>query len=103
MGNYKGTKNYRFLSGDVNYKDYGGKWYKLTDEREYYVIELVNMDNATGNTEKGKYLFLVYSIDLNDLTFNDITNALNCSGITDRNIDDLMLLEACVSYGLADL
>ena len=97
-------KNYQFLTGDINFKEYGGQWYRCTGDKEYYVIESVNMENATGDISNGKYLFTVYSIDMDNLTEKEIKDALSCHGCEDEEgLNELIIMEACVSYGHADI
>ncbi len=97
-------KNYQFLTGDINFREYGGKWYRCTGDKEYYVIESVNMEDTIGDISNGKYLFTVYSIDMDNLTEKEIKDALSCYGWeNEKDLNELMIMEACVSYGHADI
>ena len=49
------SNKWEFLTGDCNYKEYGGKWYKEVNNRCYHVIELINMHEATGEENQPKY------------------------------------------------
>ncbi len=53
------SERLRFLSGDVNYLAYGGKWiskkHNNGDFDYWYVVELINMHEATGEEDQPKY------------------------------------------------
>ena len=36
---------FHFLTGDINFKEFGGKWYRLDDkeDKSYTIIESVNI------------------------------------------------------------
>ena len=97
---------YRFLSGDINFKEYGGKWYKRIDSQDggYYVIEAINMDDATGDISQGKYMFNVYSVWLDCVKEGDLKSALEFTGLDrETEITDLMKVESIQSAGYCDL
>lgn len=97
---------YRFLSGDINYQKYGGKWYKRVDSQcgGYYVIEAVNMDDATGDITQGKYMFNVLSLWLDSTPQEHIRSALQCCGLeNEKEITELIKIEALTGYGYFDL
>ena len=37
---------WKFLTGDFNWQQYGGSWYRAVGERQYQVIELINLKDA---------------------------------------------------------
>ncbi len=43
--------SFTFLTGDMNYTDYGGKWYRKVAPGRYHVIELMNWADAVGENE----------------------------------------------------
>jgi hypothetical protein len=90
---------YHWLSGDINYKDYGGRWYRKEDDHLFTVIEMVNMDNACGDTSHGKYLCIVNEVSIDDPIKN--ADALNCCGVslTDAMDNIELLIDSLVSYG----
>jgi len=53
------SERLRVLSGDVNYLAYGGKWiskkHNNGDFDYWYVVELINMHDATGEEDQPKY------------------------------------------------
>ena len=65
-GRSGGHVPFKFLAGDVNWEEWGGKWIskKLNNgEFDYWlVIELVNMEEATGDTSGGKYMVTLSAV-----------------------------------------
>lgn len=53
------SEKLKFLSGDVNYLSFGGKWiskkHNNGDFDYWYVIELTNMHEATGEEDQPRY------------------------------------------------
>ena len=47
-------KKWVFLTGDVNWKQFGAKWFKIDsyDDNYCYVIEIINFEDATGEKIK---------------------------------------------------
>lgn len=96
----KATKwNY---SGDVNMLDYGGKNTRCIGNRQYQIIELINMDDACGRDNEGqsKYVVELRLVDLNALSPENIQSALRSCGWDNMDQDnDEALAECCDSYG----
>jgi hypothetical protein len=94
---------YEFLSGDVNWRTYGGKWYRRIDPHMYYVIEFINFLDATNELYDGKYKYVVTG-EFVDLTpgspwHKQIPNALAVVGETPGSVaSELQLLEAVHIY-----
>lgn len=92
-------QRFEFLTGDVNWKDYGGVWYRRIDPHIYYLIEFINFPNATGELYNGnKYVVTGEIIDLNPGTpwYKEIPNATRSYDISDTN--ELLTLEAVHGY-----
>ena len=90
-------RGWQFLTGDVDYMTYGEKWYRQVGDTVYHVIELVNMHDATGETEQPVYHVNLQQIDL---SIADLDSALSCCGwIKDDVTDPRMLVDAVSSYG----
>lgn len=92
-------QRFEFLTGDVNWKDYGGIWYRRTEPHIYYLIEFINFPNATGELYNGnKYVVTGEIIDLNSGTpwYREIPNATRSYDISDSN--ELQVLEAVHGY-----
>jgi hypothetical protein len=117
-------KKWQFLTGDVNWRDYGGKWYRVVDHSNkvdpkwhaplnaYHVLEFYNLEEATGdyNKKQGKYLVKVDLIDLGYDAWRDrIPDALKTSGTSTGNLmkmtmqqRELHILEAMTYYSGGD-
>lgn len=91
---------FHWLTGDVNYKDYGGTWYRVDDPTTYTTIELINMDEVDKDCKEGQYLCIVNEIDT-DCGPERIESALSCVGYNPDEIkeDPLLLVEALQCYG----
>lgn len=94
---------FEFLTGDVNWKDYGGKWYRRIDPHMYYLIEFINFLDATNELYDGKYKYVVTG-EFIDLTpgspwHKQIPNALSCYGESAETVtSELQILEAVHGY-----
>jgi len=95
---------FHFLTGDVNWKDYGGVWYRYDGVLCYTIIEFHNMQDCCGDVSDGKYLVTIGTIDLSAISYAEIARACKTIGITVEEAmkDQLMLLEACNAYGFSD-
>lgn len=55
-----GPIEFKFLTGDVNWADYGGKWISQKFNNgsfDFWLVrELVNMEDSCGDTSNGEYL-----------------------------------------------
>ncbi len=106
MNNDKSIKGFKFLTGDTNYLDYGGKWYRQINDRCYHVINLVNMWDATGEENQPKYNIQLEEINLDEISQKNIDSAISCCGFDDEQIEevesgknDLWLIESISTYG----
>lgn len=109
--------SFKWLTGDCNFVDYGGKWIRRVGERRFHIIELMNWIEAVGEREAAE-VGAKYCVDLSevDLTAIDPTKALKscgyeqadsgaivqpCDGaeICDAAHADLCIAEACHGYG----
>jgi len=97
-------EKFKFLTGDVNWKDYGGKWYRYDGCSCYTIIEFCNMQDCCDNISNSKYLVIVRNIDLSSLSYTGVSNASKTCGEPIKEVmkDQLLLLEVCDSYGLSD-
>jgi len=63
-------KHFKFLTGDMNWADYGGKWYRELEDHgygnlpTYHVIELFNWREDVDSTYSYKY-----NVSLSEVTF----------------------------------
>ena len=100
-----------YLNGDVNWGQYGGKWYTRLGKGEYKVLEFINYEDATGE----KYIpdwhhpedKFTYVAEVKDLYFKcysqkQIDDAFSCCGWVKDEITPLQQLDAMHSYGYGD-
>jgi hypothetical protein len=101
--------NFRFLTGDVNYLEYGGSWVSKRlnngDWDYWLVIELINMHNATGDEEQDKYDVSLYAVSPEAAGEENLNRALDSGGLDDDKLRDnaLVQVEALASYGIKAL
>lgn len=95
------------LSGDINWRDYGSKWItkKLNNgDWDYYlIIELVNMEDASGDISDGKYAVMIHAIKP-DHSPKQMKEVYDVSGITEEDVKNNYntkgMLSAISDYGL---
>ena len=104
-------KKWVFLTGDVNWRQYGAKWFKIDnyDDDYCYVIEIINFEDATGekikvDDKEYTYVGMLYTVLLDNESA--IKSALECYGITLDELNGLTkkqrvkrIAEAITSYG----
>lgn len=90
---------FHWLTGDVNYREYGGTWYRRDDDTTFTIVEMVNMEDATGDIKNGKYLAIVSEVDISNPIRN--AEALKSWGISVQEAmeDITLLVSAHVCYG----
>jgi hypothetical protein len=107
-------KNFKFLTGDVNWKDYGGKWYREALPGIYHVIELTDMPDACGWDATCTYDVMLKVVDLHEVNGKMIEDAFRSYGIDREALadahsdspewwqvrDQLVLVEAMCGHGL---
>lgn len=89
---------FTFLTGDVNFSEYGGKWYRKGPTGTYHIIELINMWEATGEVNQDKYVVELSEIDLSRVPQKTVKDALTCCGIESWTAGELTTVEAISSY-----
>ena len=94
-------KAWKELSADINWREYGGKWYRVLSYNSYHVIELINMWEATGDNDQPQYAVQLCEIDVESTRLGE---ALDCIGaeIDPRMTNDQIIwisLDALSSYG----
>lgn len=93
---------FKFLTGDVNWQDYGGKWISpRLDNGEFYywlVIELVNMWDATGDENADKYCVSLAVVSPDEAGKENVSKADD--GDYCAFGDDECRVDALHSYGI---
>ena len=94
------TVRFTWLSGDVNYLDYGGKWFYNTKVEGYYlVMELINLlENDSQSTER--YMIELSIVNCRKVEPDKMRSVKSFCGIDDDNLPEDYLVECCHSYGL---
>lgn len=100
---------FKFLTGDVNWIDYGGKWIsnKLNNgEFDYWlVIDFVNMDDACGRDNEGrsKYNVSLSAVSPSQAGEDNISKAMDgWGGISEElKSDPVIQVEALHGYRLS--
>ena len=91
---------WQFLTGDVNYKDYGGKWYRQVKGEIYHIVELVNIEEATGKSVTDKYFVNLQEIDLDLISQKDLKSAIeSCELQEDIEITPIITIDILSAYG----
>lgn len=98
----------RFLTGDINWKTYGGKFItkKLNNgDFDYYiVIEFINMHEATGDEKQDKYSVSIQAVSTTEAGEKNIKSALDCCGIDIETIPqehrETAIIEVLSTYGV---
>ncbi len=104
-------KKWVFLTGDVNWKQFGAKWFKIDNYNDdyCYVIEIINFEDATGEKIKVdgveyRYVGYLYTVLLDNESA--IKSALDLYGETLEDLKKLTkkqrikhIAEAISSYG----
>ena len=104
-------KKWVFLTSDVNWKQFGAKWFKINsyDDDYCYVIEIINFEDATGekikvDDKEYTYVGLLYTVLLDNESA--IKSALDSYGETLEDLKGLTkkqrikrIAEAISSYG----
>lgn len=70
-----------FLTGDMDWEEYGGSWYRKIDHR-FHVVKVFNWEEAVGEAEASE-IDGTHHIDLVEVDTNDeerIKSALECCG-----------------------
>ena len=100
-----------FLTGDVNWKQYGAKWFKIENYNDdyCYVIEIINFEDSTGekikvDDKEYTYVGLLYTVLLDNESA--IKSALDSYGVTLEELKGLTkkqrikhIADAISSYG----
>lgn len=90
---------FRPLSGDVNYVDYGGTWYRRVGKGRYHVMELMNWQEVCGSdAPPERYNVALSEVDLLAMTPTMRMDALRSCGLEGED-SELAVLAAHYQYG----
>jgi hypothetical protein len=98
---------FRFLTGDINWKDYGGKFISKrlnNGEFDYWlIIEVINMFDACGEDTSEKYAVSLLSVSPAEAGADNLKSAFDCCGLdpeADYAANPLVQVEALAAYGV---
>jgi hypothetical protein len=100
---------FRWLSGDVNWLDYGGKWvsnaFTESDYPAWFVIELNNVADCVGEREAkevgAKYWCTLSVVMPGMVPADEMASARRSWGIADdEKLSDVQIVEVLHSYGI---
>ena len=98
--------NFRFLTGDVNWVDYGGKFIskKLNNgDFDYWlVLDFINMHEATGEETQDKYVVQILSVSPQEAGEEHVKSAFRCIGFDKepKDTSDIERVLALSEYGI---
>lgn len=100
----KANIKFTFLTGDVNWRQYGGKWIsqKLNNgEFDYWaVIELINMWDATGEEDQPQYVVELSIVSPAQAGRENCEKACQSCGMEYNAPDSWSMVEMLHSYGI---
>ena len=98
---------FRFLIGDLNWLQYGGKWistqkFNNGDFDFYFVIELINTHEETGEINQEKYHVNLQVVSPQEAGKENLDKAFEYCGITEENLkqNEVIQVEVLSSYGV---
>jgi len=81
--------NLKQVGGDIDYKNYGGifatKKFNNRDFDYWLFIELINMEEATGDTDTEKYVITISAVSPSEVDLKTKQDALYCLGLEEMN------------------
>lgn len=101
--------HFKFLSGDVNWKDYGGKFVSKrlnNGEFDYWlVLSVTNMHEATGEYDQDRYHVQIEAVSPESAGKHNLDQALGSCGFSDDDLEwyennPLIQVNALSEYGI---
>jgi len=100
-------RGFSFLTGDVNWKEYGGTFYRSFGDGTYALIEFINLEDAVGygGIRGNRYAAVGRTVDLSPGGFSlrNLDSALRTIGASPATRNPKVLLEAVNAYGSFDV
>lgn len=103
---------FKFLSGDVNWKEYGGKFVSQElnngDWPYYLILDVINMHEATGEENQDKYVVEIHAISpmaVKETNPKELESAFSSMGFSDDQMKEfennvLIQVEMLNDYGI---
>lgn len=96
---------FKFLTGDINWKTYGGKFIskKLNNgDFDYWlVLDVINWHDATGEEDAPKYNVSIQAVSPQQAGDESLQHAFSCCGIEpEYQNDPFVQVEALSDYGV---
>lgn len=100
---------FKFLTGDINWQEYGGKFVSKrlnNGEFDYWlVIEVINIHDATGEESADKYAVSLLSVSPSEAGEENLRKAFECCGLDSEDqaelrANPLVQIEALTDYGI---
>lgn len=100
---------FKFLTGDVNWQTYGGKFVSKRlnngDFDYYLVLDVINWHDATGDESQDKYNVSIQAVSPMAAGEEKVNQALGSMGLSDDQMtqyenEPLIQVEALVTYGI---
>jgi len=93
-----------WLTGDVGFVEYGGRWYREIAPDVFHVVQLVNMKDACGDDSSYTYWVLLSEINLREVPTSLLNDAMESCGWegmpTDGRAAKIAKVEMLSSYGV---
>jgi hypothetical protein len=100
-------RGFSFLTGDVNWKEYGGTFYRSFGDGTYALIEFINLEDTVGygGIRGNKYAVVRRTVDLSPGGFSlrNLDSALRTIGASPATRDPRVILDAVNAYGSFDV
>ena len=94
------SKLFKFLIGDVDYVEHGGKWYRRTGATAFHIIELMKWEEVCGERGPGD---TTYNVSLSEVDISDterLKDALSGYGWEEEGeLPELAKVEAMHGHG----
>ena len=95
----------KFLTGDINWREYGAKWISPRqhngDWPYWLVVEFINLEDATGELYEGnKYAVTISAISPEAAGLDNLHKAAECCGVDEIPEDDETKVQLLSDYGV---
>lgn len=95
---------FKFLAGDVNWKQYGGKFISKRlnngDFNYYLVMDVLNMHDATGDEDQPKYNVSIQAVSPESVNPDKLQSILSDTGMRDLYDNPEFQAEVLSEYGI---